>query len=177
MAKRNTTDEHYVNNAEFLKAIIEFKQLVKESKKAKLPPPRIPEFIGECVMKIATGLSYKSNFAKYTYRDEMVGYAIENCLRAIHKFKPSHSKNPFAYFTTIIWYAFLRKMEDEETKFYIRCKEYENSLPDFAGHGNISETYHLFLLNKIEDYENKRARKKKKQDLKKKEKLDQEKNI
>lgn len=163
MVKEKQEQQHYVINKEFLAALVDYKKDCKEAKKKKLPQPRVPEFLGECIIKIANGLSYRPNFAKYTYSDEMVGYAIVNGLQAIHKFNPSKSKNPFGYFTTIIWYAFLRKMEEEERNFYTRCKEYENCLPDLVGNVNISDEYHLFLMQTIADYEEKKDKRKIKQ--------------
>ena len=91
-----TKQKHYINNADFLQALIEYKTKSKENKKNKLPPPPIPNYIGECFMKIAEGLSHKPNFINYTYRDEMISDGIENCLMYFDNFNPDKSKNPFA---------------------------------------------------------------------------------
>ena len=66
------------------------------------------------VFKIANGLSYRPNFINYTYRQEMISDGIENCLQYIHNFDPEKSKNPFAYFTQIIYYAFIRRIQKEK---------------------------------------------------------------
>jgi hypothetical protein len=105
-----TKQKHYINNADFLKALIDYKEACKKAKKEKKPKPPIPNYIGECFMKIAEGLSHKPNFINYTYRDEMMSDGIENCLMYFDNFDPTKSKNPFAYFTQIIYYAFLRRI-------------------------------------------------------------------
>jgi hypothetical protein len=117
--------KHYINNPDFLQALIDYKKAQKDNKKAKLPPPPIPNYIGECFMKIAEGLSHKPNFINYTYRDEMMADGIENCLMYFDNFDPTKSKNPFAYFTQIIYYAFLRRIQKEKKQTYVKYKATE----------------------------------------------------
>jgi hypothetical protein len=117
--------KHYINNPDFLQALIDYKKAQKDNKKAKLPPPPIPNYIGECFMKIAEGLSHKPNFINYTYRDEMMSDGIENCLMYFDNFDPAKSKNPFAYFTQIIYYAFLRRIQKEKKQTYVKYKATE----------------------------------------------------
>lgn len=109
--------KNYINNPDFLRALVEFKQ-----RKEKNPEEPIPNYIGECFMKIAQGLSHKPNFINYTYRDEMIGDGIENCLMYFQNFNPEKSNNPFAYFTQIIYYAFLRRIQKEKKQTYIKYK-------------------------------------------------------
>ena len=104
----------YVNNADFLAAIVEMRAKKKEAEEKGLPKPIVSNYIGECILKIATHLSYKPNFINYSYRDEMISDGIENCLQYIDNFDPTKSNNPFAYFTQIIWYAFLRRIAKEK---------------------------------------------------------------
>jgi hypothetical protein len=73
-------------------------------------------------MKIAEGLSHKPNFINYTYRDEMMSDGIENCLMYFGNFDPTKSKNPFAYFTQIIYFAFLRRISKEKKQTYVKYK-------------------------------------------------------
>ena len=120
-----TKKKEYVNNADFLKALIDYKEASKLAKKNKTPPPPIPNYIGECFMKIAEGLSHKPNFINYTYRDEMMADGIENCLMYFDNFDPTKSKNPFAYFTQIIYYAFLRRIQKEKKQTYVKYKATE----------------------------------------------------
>jgi len=120
-----TKKKQYVNNADFLKALIDYKSKCKEAKKNKQPPPAIPNYIGECFMKIAEGLSHKPNFINYTYRDEMISDGIENCLMYFDNFNPDKSKNPFAYFTQIIYFAFLRRIGKEKKQTYVKYKATE----------------------------------------------------
>jgi hypothetical protein len=117
--------KQYVNNADFLQALIQYKEGCKLAKKNKTEPPPIPNYIGECFMKIAEGLSHKPNFINYTYRDEMMADGIENCLMYFNNFDPTKSKNPFAYFTQIIYYAFLRRIQKEKKQTYVKYKATE----------------------------------------------------
>lgn len=117
--------KHYINNADFLKALIEYKEASKLAKKSKGPTPPIPNYIGECFMKIAEGLSHKPNFINYTYRDEMMADGIENCLQYFENFDPEKSKNPFAYFTQVIYFAFLRRISKEKKQLYVKYKATE----------------------------------------------------
>jgi|TARA_B110000858_G_scaffold198528_1_gene266270 hypothetical protein len=115
----------YINNKEFYQLLIEYKESSEKAKIEEKDPPRIPNKIGEAFILIATRLSNKGNFVGYTYKDEMVSDAIENCVNAVHSFNPEKSKNPFAYFTQIIWYAFLRRIEKEKKQTYIKYKSLE----------------------------------------------------
>jgi len=120
-----TKQKHYINNADFLAALIEYQDKCRSAKEDKKPPPAIPNYIGECFMKIAEGLSHKPNFINYTYREEMMSDGIENCLMYFSNFDPTKSKNPFAYFTQIIYYAFLRRIQKEKKQLYVKYKATE----------------------------------------------------
>jgi hypothetical protein len=113
---------HYVNNKDFLDAIIEMKKKAKEAEEQGLPKPIVSNYIGECILKIATHLSYKPNFINYSYRDDMILDGVENCIQYIDNFNPDKSSNPFAYFTQIIYYAFLRRIAKEKKQSYIKGK-------------------------------------------------------
>lgn len=117
---------HYVNNKEFLAALIEYKEKIEEAKAAGQEPPQVTRYIGECFIKIATHLSYKSNFINYTFRDDMVSDGIENCLTAAAKFDPDKSSNPFAYYTQIIYFAFIRRIQKEKKQQATKYKLIEN---------------------------------------------------
>ena len=121
MAKK-VKPEYYVNNKDFLHAIVEYRDKVKFALENDLPRPRLPNYIAECFLKIATHLSYKPNFVNYMFREDMVCDGIENCLQYVDNFDPAKSKNPFAYFTQIIYYAFLRKIQKEKKQLEIRTK-------------------------------------------------------
>ena len=119
--------EHYVNNKELLEALIVYRAKVAEAKEKDLPKPRITNYLGECFLKIATHLSYKPNFVNYMFRDDMISDGIENCVQYIHNFDPEKSRNPFAYFTQIIHYAFLRRIQKEKKQLDIKTKIIEKS--------------------------------------------------
>ena len=119
--------EHYVNNKEFLEALIEYREKVAIAAAKDLPKPRISNYIGSCFLKIATHLSYKSNFVNYMYREDMISDGIENCVQYIHNFDPEKSKNPFAYFTQISYFAFLRRIQREKRQLDIKTKIVEKT--------------------------------------------------
>ena len=123
----NKPRKHYISNANFLDALVKYKKECKEAEEKNKPRPPIPNYIGECWMKIAEGLSHKPNFINYTYREEMIGDGIENCLMYFENFNPEKSSNPFAYFTQIIYYAFLRRIEKEKKQTYVKYKSTEQT--------------------------------------------------
>ena len=119
--------EHYVNNKELLEALIVYREKVAIAKEKDLPKPRITNYLGSCFLKIATHLSYKPNFVNYMFRDDMISDGIENCVQYIHNFDPEKSRNPFAYFTQIIHYAFLRRIQKEKKQLDIKNKIIEKT--------------------------------------------------
>jgi hypothetical protein len=136
---------HYVDNKKFLAAIIERKELMAESEAAGDGPPRITNYLGECILKIANHLSYRPNFINYTYREEMISDGIENCLQYIDRFDPAKSSNPFAYFTQIIYYAFVRRITKEKKQQMIKEK--------LLKHSNIEERIALQAHEDERDYQ------------------------
>lgn len=128
MAKIKPKDKpHYVNNAEFSQAVVDHVTIVDEARKKGEPLPKVPDYIAQCFLKICEGLSHKSNFVRYTYREEMVMDAVENCLKAIENYNleaatRTGKPNAFAYFTQISWYAFLRRIEKEKKQQDIKMK-------------------------------------------------------
>ncbi len=127
MQKTRKRSEHYVNNKEFLAAIIAYKDQIALAEIQGKPKPVIPRYIGECFLKIANHLSFKPNFVNYMFKDDMVCDGIENCVQYINNFNPEKSKNPFAYFTQIIHYAFLRRIQKEKKQLEIKSKILERS--------------------------------------------------
>ena len=134
---------HYVDNKRLFGEMIKYINAYNEAKEQGKEPPRANDYIGKCIWLIANRLSTNRNFIGYTYRDEMIGDAIENCLRYLHNFNPEKSNNPFAYFTQIMYYAFLRRIDKEKKQSYIKYKTMENSIamntlvemsPDDASH-------------------------------------------
>jgi len=125
MAKKNK--QHYVNNAELYQAMIGYKESVAQAEQEGKRKPRVPMFVGESIMKIATHLAFRPNFANYTFREEMISDGIENCLQYIDNFDPNKSKNPFAYFTQIIYYAFIRRIQKEKKYLYTKYAAIEKA--------------------------------------------------
>ena len=125
--------EHYVNNKEFLEAMKAYKKSVNKAKREKQPKPPVTDYIGKCFLKIANHLSYRPNFINYTFRDDMISDGIENCLQYLKNFNPNKSNNPFAYFTQIIYYAFIRRIQKEKKQSNIKYKMIEQAnIDEFA---------------------------------------------
>lgn len=167
MTQTTKKTKEYVNNADFLKALVDYKAACEEAKNNGKPEPKIPNYIGECWMKIAEGLSHKPNFINYTYRDEMISDGIENCLMYFNNFDPTKSKNPFAYFTQIIYYAFLRRIQKEKKQLYVKYKATEQIgiLDEFEmmeGEDGTTNQFALYdnIAEFIENYEDARQAKK-----------------
>lgn len=120
-------NEHYVNNKEFTEAVSEYNSAVALAESKGKTPPRMTEYIGECIYKIATRLSTRPNFINYTYRDEMICDAIENCIQYIGNFDAEKSNNAFAYITQICYYAFLRRIQKEKKQVYIKQKSIQEA--------------------------------------------------
>ena len=119
--------QHYVDNKEFLAALIKYKEQVEIAEIRGLPKPKVNNYIGGCFLKIATHLSYRPNFINYMYKDDMICDGIENCIQYIDNFNPEKSNNPFAYFTQIVYYAFLRRIAKEKRQMDIKQKILEKS--------------------------------------------------
>lgn len=143
MSKMKRESIHYVNNREFSQAVVDYCIQVSEAKAKGEPIPKVPNYIGECFLKIAEGLSHKSNFIRYTYREEMVMDAVENCLRVIKNYNVeaatrTGAPNAFAYFTQISWYAFLRRITKEKKQQEIKMKYLSQSgLEDYIVSGDL----------------------------------------
>ena len=119
--------QHYVDNKKFLEEITKYRLAVDTAKKNDEDKPRITHYLAECFLKIATHLSYRPNFINYMFKEDMISDGVENCVQYIDNFDPEKSKNPFAYFTQIIYYAFLRRIAKEKRQMDIRDKIIEKS--------------------------------------------------
>jgi hypothetical protein len=144
--------EHYVNNKEFLAAIIDYRHDVAIAKTKGKSKPRVPEYIGSCFLKIATHLSYRPNFVNYMFKEDMICDGIENCLQYIDNFNPEKSQNPFAYFTQIIYFAFLRRIQREKKQLDIKNRILEKSGFDevFTADGSVIG-YDSSAMNSIKE--------------------------
>jgi len=128
-----TKKEHYVNNKEFLEGMKAYRKRCREAKLSGKQKPPVDDYLGSCFLKIANHLSYRPNFINYTFRDDMISDGIENCLQYLDNFNPSKSNNPFAYFTQIIYYAFVRRIQKEKKQVTIKQKLIlDNNYDDMA---------------------------------------------
>ena len=150
MSKKQSV--HYVNNAEFSHAVVDYVTQVNIAKTNKTEIPIVPDYIAQCFLRIAEGLSHKANFIRYTYREEMVMDAVENCLKAIHNYNleaatRTGNPNAFAYFTQITWYAFLRRIAKEKKQQDIKLKFLSSAaIEDFVdGDGSDDQALGSFL--------------------------------
>ena len=125
--KKAKEKPHYVDNKKFLEAMIEYRDRCEKAKSRNRKKPDVTNYIGECFLKIANHLSYRPNFINYTFRDDMISDGIENCLQYMDNFNPDKSNNPFAYFTQIIYYAFIRRIQKEKKQIQIKSKLIANA--------------------------------------------------
>jgi DNA-directed RNA polymerase specialized sigma24 family protein len=153
MAKRKSkiNKVHYVDNAVFLEAMIEYKREYNKAKEEDVDLPQISEYLGSVFLKIAQRLSFRPNFINYAFKNDMISDGIENCLHYIHNFNPEKSNNPFAYFTQIIYYAFIRRIQKEKKQLYIKYKSMQN-YETMPGYMDIDKTNDV--PNPIGDYRN-----------------------
>lgn len=129
---------HYIDNKKFYQAMKDWKNDILTAEKNNRPRPQVTNYLGECFVKICNHLAYKSNFVNYTFRDEMILDGIENCLRYADRFNPDKSENPFAYFTQITYYSFIRRIKKEarqtETKLrYLQSIDLQQLLDEIEG--------------------------------------------
>ena len=168
--------EHYVDNKQFLQAMIEYRKVCVEAEQNNQEIPPVTNYIGECFLKIANHLSYRPNFINYTYKEEMISDGIENCLQYVKNFNPDKSNNPFAYFTQIIYYAFLRRIQKEKKHLFVKFKmteqtnlfdttaatqEHDNT-KNFKDEIKVSEWTQQYMNEFITDFETNKRRKIKK---------------
>lgn len=148
--KKDETSKHYIDNKQFLQALIEYKKEVNQAKKNNEERPQVPDYIGDCFIKIANHLAYKSNFINYSFREDMILDAIENCLIYMDNFDPKKSSNPFAYFTQITYYAFVRRIQKEkkylQTKYrYIESLDIEGIIRQAHDEGSYDNGFIKYL--------------------------------
>lgn len=137
---------HYIDNKQFMEALIAYRREVDDAQLKGLPKPIVSRYLGECFIKIAMRLSYKTNFINYTYKDDMISDGIENCLIAVEKFDPNKSANPFAYYTQIIFYAFVRRIQKEKKHQATKYRMLENiDIDQIAVHSGDDEE----LVNRL----------------------------
>ena len=135
--------EHYVDNKKFLAALVKYRDQKEINEIQGKPKPRVDNYIGDCFLKIATHLSYRPNFINYMYKDDMICDGVENCIQYIDNFDPKKSNNPFAYFTQIIYYAFLRRIQKEKRQLDIKDKIIEKSgFDEIASVDETDPSYH-----------------------------------
>jgi hypothetical protein len=152
------TPEHYVNNQEFFDALVAYRDECTKATQKGRKSPQIPDFIGECFLKIATHLSYKPNFVNYTFREDMISDGVENCLVYMHNFNPDKSKNPFGYFTSVIFYAFVRRIQRERKHTYLRYKLIEQAVIEgdtqttHAGGGQYHVDSAMLSFDNVQDF-------------------------
>jgi len=149
---------HYIDNQVFLAALLEHRARVQEARDAGTELPPISNYLGDCFIKIARHLSYKANFINYSYKDEMISDAIENCLAVVNNFDPAKSKNPFAYFTQITFYAFIRRIQKEkkmlQTKYrYIDQLDITELITQEQDNGDFQNQFLDYLKNQLDGYD------------------------
>lgn len=166
---------HYVDNAEFYSEMRDYIYACRESEKNGEEYPRIPNSIGQKIWLVAHNLAYKPNFINYTFKEEMIGDAIENSIRYIKNFNPDKYNNAHAYFTTISWQAFVRRIQKEDKQFrtkvkYVMNMGVDNIMAEIQSHDageNFDNTYIDYLQDIYDKIETKEKEKKEKAEKKK----------
>lgn len=153
----------YINKDRLYAEFVKHKKRTEEARKAGKEDPRLPDYIGKCFIDLADGLGRRDNFSKYSYLDEMKADGIENCIMAANNFDPERSEqNPFGYFSKIIWWAFLRRIDKEKKQNYIKYKSMQNLIVDggmLLGDGEAVSD--VVMDNIISDFEGKKSKKEK----------------
>lgn len=166
MAIQKRVKKNYINNKDFFESLVQYQKDCKDAENSGDEKPIVPKYIGAAFFQIATRLSSKPNFSGYSFKDDMVMDGIENCLQYMHNFDPEKTQNPFAYFTQVIWFAFLRRIAKEKKQMYIRYKSSHEMISmgdtyeggsELALHLNTSADY---INTFIEDYESKLSKNK-----------------
>lgn len=127
MTNKPSTTSHYVDNKKLYQSLAGWLEAVEASNRDKQPRPVLPDYVAECMYKMATRLAQKGGFVNYTFKEEMVGDAMESCLRYIHNFNHRKYTNAFAYITQIIHNAFIRRIQKEQKQLYVKMKIVENA--------------------------------------------------
>lgn len=173
-------NKHYVNNKDFLQAIVDYKQQCEHARSKHKQIPVIPNYIGECIFEISTRVARRPNFSGYAFKEDMIMDGVENCLKYIEKFDPDKSSNPFAYFTQVIWFAFLQRIAKEKKFLYTKLKSSQSMLALGETHeGGFEINMNLnvdadYIDAFIEDFEDKLARDKAKNKIAKEKKESQD---
>jgi len=162
----------YINNKKFLEAFVNYRNKINECEEKNLSPPPIPNYIGECILLLAKKLSQKSNFSKYSFKEEMISDGIENCFLYLNSFNHEKSSNPFAYFTEIIKNAFIRRIQKERKQLYIIHKitefqTYSNlrsETPSDMNDDDFVESYEKMLAEKRQKAKDRHSEKKSQED-------------
>jgi len=139
---------HYVDNEAFQAAMLERRAAVDAAKAAGIEKPQVSEYIGTCIYQIAKHLAYKANFIGYSYRDEMISDGIENCLRYVDNYDAYKYSKPFAYFTQINYYAFVRRIQKEKKQSAVKAKmirEIPFEMFDLQAHDENGDFTHAFM--------------------------------
>lgn len=166
------TTKYYVSNKALYAAMVNYCAALKKADAENKPRPRVPEYIGECILLIGERLATKPNFRKYSYTEEMVGDGVLACIRYIHNFNPEKSQNPFAYFTQIIMSAFINRLNVEQKQQYVRARLMKDALSVLNEIPDVSITATEFTdsdpnNNVIENFERRMADRKKRSSAKK----------
>lgn len=150
---------NYVNNKDFYEAMVKYRQSVKNAEAAGKQKPRVPEYVGRCILQISERLSLKYQFRRYSYRDELIGDGVTACIRYIDNFDPDRYKNPFAYFTQITFNAFINRLNKEQTHQYVKARMMKESSTDPGLQDEITDSDPMNGV--IDAFENRMAARKK----------------
>lgn len=119
MTQKRRRRNNFLDNKEFYAALVKHREACELAEARGEQRPILPRYIGKCFLDISEHLSMRPNFSNYPHRQDMVMDGVENCVLYWDRFDPTRSKNPFSYFTSVCWYAFIRRIEKEKKQIKI----------------------------------------------------------
>ena len=107
--------------------------------------------LAENIKKIAYGLSYNGSFINYSYKDDMIGDALIKMYAALKykKYKFETKSNPFSYFTTIAYHAFINRIKKEKKHHATICSYKEKVYEEYMG--NPENTHGTVYVKPVDD--------------------------
>jgi Sigma-70 region 2 len=155
--KKKRAPRHYVNNGQLYEELVAFKEKCLKAREEGKPEPRLSNYVGQCILLICQRIGTRPNFSGYSYRDEMVDDAIENCVAAISSFDPAKSNHPFNYLSTVAMNAMIRRIQKEKRETYMKHKTMQMMATHLEGGAELADERSQRVVS---DFETKLAEKK-----------------
>jgi len=151
----------YVDNKKLSKELGKWAKIVREDIKAERKRTPMTDYLGECVFLICNNMGFMPQFINYTYKDEMIGDAIENCIKYSKNYDGDKYNNAFGYISKIAYQAFVRRINISNKRYrdhlnYIRSNVNAEEFTDAINADNPNDikgyTTHMdYLASVIDD--------------------------